>query len=173
MIICSCLEASTIFYNIVVAISILAGAGWTLFIFTKRHEEVGIDLKIDRIDLISFDNGKEKYLDINVTIRNIGKRDVNLELINANVKVSKAEKDGQLVDIIDHKTGVISTEPRYNGRLRSNVETKLPYWLKIQNDGLHFIEFSIPIDLCMYDKSIFKKDGIINWTDKRFYFVKE
>ncbi|SDC65106.1 hypothetical protein [Williamwhitmania taraxaci] len=69
--------------------------------------------------------------------------------------------------------GVISTEPRYNGRLRSNVETKLPYWLKIQNDGLHFIEFSIPIDLCMYDKSIFKKDGIINWTDKRFYFVKE
>ncbi|SDC89287.1 hypothetical protein SAMN05216323_105919 [Williamwhitmania taraxaci] len=100
------MEASTIFYNIVVAISILAGAGWTLFIFTKRHEEVGIDLKIDRIDLISFDNGKEKYLDINVTIRNIGKRDVNLELINANVKVSKAEKDGQLVDIIDHKTGV-------------------------------------------------------------------
>jgi hypothetical protein len=165
---------SKIVYNFVLALSFIVGAYWTLFIYTTRHEEVTIDVKIDSIELKFFKGDTNKYLNINVVIRNRGKRDVELYFDSTEVKIISANHDGtwsnKPIDIIKD---LPSLYQRHHGRLRSGTEIKIPYWRKINDLGLYFIEFNIPIDMDKYYGGFsFKKNNIITWSDRKYYLAK-
>lgn len=174
---CDLETISVIFSNFLIPISLIIGGFLAIYTFSKRKEEAALLLKIEDIDPYYSNDENKYYLHIGVLINNIGKRDLDLLYETATIKISKFDtNNNKLINLENEKTGLASHDPHSTGRIRPNVQCKMPYFIEIEGPGLHFIEFMIDVNMKKYYKGVFKtdKDKVIKtWSDRRFFMAEK
>jgi len=183
-------DYSNFIQNILLSISLIVGGIWAWYKFRRRKEVASLSVKIEKVELIK---GQDtlSYILTEVIVSNIGDREVKLyynfipkkdtiskyEELNkhyrAKINLYKVSDDGGLISITEI-VGLSSASDHYTGRLRSNVSCRLPYFLKVTEPGLYFIEFYIHINMQSYFKAEDQNDNPIKiWGDRLYYNVSE
>jgi hypothetical protein len=168
---------SHIVYNFVIPASLIIGGIWTLNIFSKRKENAALLVKLKNVKPIYVRDLDKYFYQIEVLLKNTGLRDLDLDYTRACMTVSDYDFHKHKVGaILDSQNGLTSNEKHFLGRLRSNVQIKLPYLLLVDKPGLHFFEFKISVDMKRYFKGTFKNEKGPNkkeWSDRFFYTTKK
>lgn len=175
--ICDWESISIIFSNFLIPISLIGGGIWTINIFSKRKEEAALLLKIEEIEPHYLKNENKYFLQIGIFIKNTGKRDLNLLYQTATIKISRFDANNDRLEKLENeKSGLASHNSHFSGRIRPNVQFKMPYFIEIKEPGIHFIEFTIDVSMKKYYRGVFRTDKdktIKTWSDRQFYMTEK
>ena len=163
---------SKIFYNFTIPIAAIIGGIYSYYLFSKRHEEASLDLKINKIDQIK-NVANENILRVNIFIENKGKRDVNLIYDEVEFSYYKVLNISPLQ--LELKNSIKDLNPiitNHRGKLRRGVNINIPFIISVNDFGMYFFEFKIKIDMNVFNAAIKKdEDRWIIWSDRIFYNV--
>jgi hypothetical protein len=176
------LENTNTIVSIISSIAIITasvfGGIWAYHTYINNENKAGLSVNISNIDHSKIKKDKY-YLNINLNVKNIGNRELDVLLQKTNLKVFKLDssqlsiakiKDSLVFEITGRHTNDSNI---YNSRMRSGVDYNFPYNIIIDEPGRYFIEFSITTDMNKYRSSFSRKTepDTITWQDKAFYIV--